>query len=332
MSRRLWRVGAVALLVAACAAPSTTQVPSSPVAPSRLPSPANTARATPTTQHPHPLPSESPTPYAPAATVSVELSEQVPVTGDPITVTVSAESRGLVPVGLAAATVAFGDGSAASTSGPCTGGGSELHLRHAYQRPGSEDLRVTAATLCDATTAADISVTIAGVTVLPAAPAASASWPTCTTFQLHLAGTTIGAGLGHIGVLITLQNRSPASCQLTGYPGLQLLAPGGLRLPTTVTREEDYLFPAILPHRVALAPGAYAAFDLGYLDNPFGPAANEPYAAACPTVAAAQVVLPSTHQYGTAVVEMTPCNGLLNVSPLFAGRTWISFPADSRPG
>jgi hypothetical protein len=68
---------------------------------------------------------------------------------------------------------------------------------------------------------------------------------------LFRSGTTIGAGLGHIGVLITLQNRSSASCQLTGYPGLQLLAPGGRRLPTSVTQEEDYLFPAITPHRVA---------------------------------------------------------------------------------
>ena len=71
--------------------------------------------------------------------------------------------------------------------------------------------------------------------------------------------------------------------------------------------------------------GGYAAFNLGYGDNPFGPGTNEPYELACPSARWVRIVLPNTNQFGTASFAMAPCEGRMNVSAIFPGADWVSF-------
>jgi hypothetical protein len=162
--------------------------------------------------------------------------------------------------------------------------------------------------------------------VLPAAPAASASWPQCTPSQIGITATNAGAGLGHVGVLFALRNTSSASCRIEGYPGLQLLGSSGQALPTTVVRAVTgaYLFPAVAPHPVALTPGAAASFALQYGDVPVGAQANEPYAQACPPASSTQVTLPSDSDHAVVPASMAPCGGQVLVSPVVPGSQWLS--------
>jgi hypothetical protein len=187
---------------------------------------------------------------------------------------------------------------------------------------------VVAATPCGKTGAPrpDLAGASASLRVLPAAERASASWPPCAPNQLTITATGAGAGLGHVGKLFTLRNTSSGSCQLRGYPDLQLLASSGRRLPTTVIRAVTgaYLFPAVVPHRVALQPGAVASFDLQYGDNPVGPAADDPDATACPAAAHVEVTVPNAGGHNLVRASMAPCGGQLVVSPVVPGAQWLA--------
>ena len=265
--------------------------------------------------------------------VYLSSSEPVPFTGDVVALTVqaSAGTGAAASVRLASATVRFGDGGTATVTGRCTGTAlpppsAGLVVRHAYQRTGPVTPQVTAATVCGQAGQPSLGP---GPTlrVLPAAPAASASWPQCSPSQIGITATGTGAGLGHVGVLFTLRNTSSASCRLDGYPDLQLLGSNGQALPTTVVRAGAtgaYLFPAVAPHRVALPPAAAASFDLQYGDNPVGAQANEPYAQACPSATSAQVKLPDASDHAVVPVSMAPCDGQVLVSPVVPGSQWLS--------
>jgi Protein of unknown function (DUF4232) len=272
---------------------------------------------------------------AAAATLYFQTSEEVPFTGDVVTLTAQASARpgSTRWLRLASVTVSFGDGTSASATQPCSGGGQApaakgLAVAHSYRRAGQFTAEVTSASICGETGSPPLNGVSAAVRVLPAAPAASASWPVCTTSDVRIADHGIGAGLGHVGVLFTVHNVSAAGCRLLGYPGLRLLAGNGNALPTTVhdAAAGTYLFPAVAPHRVALRPGGYAAFELEYGDNPVGSQANEPYSTACPTASQADVTLPGAST-GTAIsASMAPCGGDVWVSPMIPGRKLITFP------
>ncbi|MGH3302657.1 MAG: DUF4232 domain-containing protein, partial [Streptosporangiaceae bacterium] len=197
-----------------------------------------------------------------------------------------------------------------------------------YRQAAVASPHVTAATLCGHAGAGGpgLAGASASLRVLPAAPAASASWPQCSQTQLSITATGTGAGLGHIGVLFTLRNASSESCRLHGYPGLQLLGSGGQALPTTVLPAVTgaYLFPAVVPHWVALQPGAVGSFDLQYGDNPVGAAANEPYATACPAATQVEVTLPNAADHAVVPASMAPCGGQVLVSPVVPGAQWLA--------
>jgi hypothetical protein len=276
----------------------------------------------------------APASRAPGGTETAYLStrEPVPFTGDvvPLTVQASAGTGSQQWQRLASATVSFGDGAAATVRARCTGAAlpppsAGLVVRHAYQRAGLISPQLTAAAVCGQAGHPALSPGPA-LRVLPAAPAASASWPQCNRSQIGITATGTGAGLGHVGVLFTLRNTSPASCRLAGYPGLVLLAGNGQALPTTVVRAVTgaYLFPPVVPHRVALPPGGIASFDLQYGDNPVGAQATEPYAQACPSATGAGVTLPNASGHSVVPVSMAPCGGRVLVSPVVPGSRWLS--------
>lgn len=272
---------------------------------------------------------------AAAATLYLQASEEVPFTGDAVTLTAQASAHpGFVGLlRLASVTVSFGDGTSASVTQRCSGGdqapaAKRLTLIHSYRRAGLFTAEVTSASICGKTGSPGRSGVSAAVRVLPAAPAASASWPLCTAGDVRIADRGTGAGLGHVGVLFTVHNVSAEGCRLLGYPGLRLLGTGGKPLPTTVhdAAAGTYLFPAVAPHRVALRPGGYAAFELEYGDNPAGAQASEPQETACPTASQAEVTLPGAGAGEILSASMAPCGGDVWVSPVIPGRKLITAP------
>jgi hypothetical protein len=267
--------------------------------------------------------------------VFLEPSGQVPFTGEvtTFTVTASTASAPLRGLRLASVTVGFGDGASVSATQSCpvahqapAAGG--LAVRHAYYRAGLFTAQVTSARICGRAGPVSTGAASVSVQVLASAPAASASWPPCAPGQLRISAEGAGAGLGHVGVLFVLHNISASGCRLLGYPDLRLVAGNGDQLPTAVhdATAGAYLFPPVVPHLVALAPGGYAAFQLEYGDNPFGAEASEPYATACPAAAGADVTLPGAPAAGAVTAALAPCGGEVWVSPVIPGRQWITFP------
>jgi Domain of unknown function (DUF4232) len=265
-------------------------------------------------------------------TAYLSTSEPVPFTGDAVALRIQAYAGtgGQQWERLASATVSFGDGGTATVRGQCTGASlpppsAGLVVRHAYERTGPVTPRLTAAAVCGRSGQPDLGPG-PSLRVLPAAPAASESWPQCSPSQIGITAMGTGAGLGHVGVLFTLRNTSSASCRLIGYPGIQLLGSNGHALPTTVVRAVTgaYLFPAVAPHPVALQPGALASFDLQYGDNPVGAQASEPYAEACPSATSAEVTLPNANEHSVVPASMAPCGGQVLVSPVVPGSQWLS--------
>jgi Protein of unknown function (DUF4232) len=331
---RAWRAMILAAVVAAALAgcggshptPASDQAPggSHPPAPTTSVAAAATpADATPTGGS------------AAAATLYFQTSEEVPFTGDVVTFTAQASAHpGFVGLlRLASMTVSFGDGTSTSVTQPCSGGdqapaAKRLTVIHSYRRGGQFTAEVTSASICGETGSPDVNGVSAAVRVLPAASAASASWPRCAARHLRFAAQGIGAALGHVGVLFTVHNSSATGCNLLGYPGLRLLGSKGNALPTTVhdAATGTYLFPAVAPHRVALRPGGYAAFELEYGDNPTGSQANEPSSTACPSAAQAKVILPGASASTVITAAMAPCGGDVWVSPLIPGRKLLTAP------
>jgi hypothetical protein len=320
------RFGVLVALLVGCGGPTPSipaVKPSTPaVSPSTRmagPSASIAPTAIATTAAPSP-----PSPSAPPpAVVSVEAVTEVTYTGDVTAFTVRS-TAGPPPIALSISevTVDFGDGSVATAKGSCTASAPPLEVGHVFRSAGNHTVRAGSARLCDGESA-EVAED-ARILVLPAPPPSTRDWRTCTTFQLQMSGIGTGAGLGHIGVLLRLRNVSSTGCVLAGYPGIQLVSPTGAILQTVVNHpaEGDYLFPGIPAHAVALAPGGYAAFDLGYEDNPSG---SGPYDLECPAARWVRIVLPHTGQFGTAEFPLAPCEGRVAVSPIFPGSQWISF-------
>jgi len=91
-----------------------------------------------------------------------------------------------------------------------------------------------------------------------------------------------------------------------------------------VSRGASFLFPAVAPRLVGLAPGQQASFDLEYGDSPTG---NPPptYQKACPAAATLEITLPDDVTAVSARVTMAPCNGDLAVSPVVPGTAPIRY-------
>ena len=317
--RRIAAALVVGWMLSACGAPvPTATAPPTPVS-SRSLAPI---AIQPSSPRPVTVPSEVPT--APPLFIGVNGVPSPAFAGDPVTLTVSSLAGGGPSLPIATATVAFGDGTTATLSGAC---GPQIATVHSYQRAGDYAPTVTALTTCPDSQMATPTASFSPLHIFPSAPPASVSWPTCSTFQLHMAVGGTGAGLGNVATQIAVTNVSARACTLEGYPSVVLVGAGRRLLPTQATPAitGDYMFPAVVPHRVALAPGDVATFMLGYGDNPSGAAVNEPYDVACPVAVAVRVILPGTHEYGTAQGSIAPCGGIVSVSPIVPGAARLTF-------
>jgi hypothetical protein len=312
---------AVALI--GCGGPPPPTQSISPLTENVTPSASSSATTVPTAP---PLSTTRPSPQLSAATY-IDSDLEVLFSGDRVAFTLGALAGSPASdVPISEVTVDFGDGTTAAVAGSCSAGALPQKITHVYRASGLYAARVTSAQLCEPGRGLDVSGS-RPLLVLPSAPPSTRAWPTCTTYQLNMTGIDKGAGLGNVGALFRLKNTSSAGCTLVGYPGIRLVSPTGAILHSDVhdAVDGDYLFPPIVPHLVALEPGGYAAFNLGYGDNPSGPGANEPYDVACPTARWVRIVLPKTNQFGTASFAMAPCEGRMNVSAIFPGADWVSF-------
>jgi Protein of unknown function (DUF4232) len=313
--RRILSLAPTVLVVLACTAiaPPSATIPETAVPTARpiVSTPAPTAA--------------SPQPAAQRAAVDFGDDFGVVFAGDVAATTIEAYNEtfpGQI-IDVASVTVDFGDGTTAAASQTCGGTPmTYLPFRHVFAA-GEYSVHITAAELCDPRLEVDLG-SVRSLRVFPVASPATAAWPACTTYQLRMTLADVGAAAGSVAALVRLQNVSRTGCNLDGYPGLQLIAADGQLLPTHVSAAVNgaMLFPAIPVHRVALGPGAIAAFAIGYGDNPSG---TTPYEIACPSARWVRIFLPVVGQFGTASGPIAPCEGGVAVSPFFPGQDWIGF-------
>ncbi len=106
--------------------------------------------------------------------------------------------------------------------------------------------------------------------LLAIAPASALAVGQCRTNQLSARVTGGQAGLGHIGVVLVLTNRSSVSCVTGGFVGLQRLGADHRPIATHVHRGSGYLFPSPAPQRLVVAPGHSVSAGVEWLDGPVG--------------------------------------------------------------
>jgi hypothetical protein len=139
-----------------------------------------------------------------------------------------------------------------------------------------------------------------------------ASLATCQAGQLTVAVAGSSGAAGTIELTVSMTNASGATCGLSGYPGLLLLA-GSTPLPTSVQRGGGLSFENLPVTSVTLAPGAAAYFNLGYSDVPSGGESS------CPAADHLEVTPPNDYDHATIpVTDLTACGGgTIHVSPVF---------------
>jgi Protein of unknown function (DUF4232) len=157
------------------------------------------------------------------------------------------------------------------------------------------------------TSRAATSTTASGSSTVPSGPSL------CPTTGLSGSVAGSSGAAGTVEVTVGLKSISATTCVLTGYPGLQLLGPGGSPLPTNVQRKGTYPFTAMAPTTVTLASGQSAYFNIGYSDVPVGAETT------CPTSTSLEVTPPDATNHLLVVASLTPCGGgTMVVSPVFA--------------
>jgi len=92
----------------------------------------------------------------------------------------------------------------------------------------------------------------------------------CRVSELSARTVEGQAGLGHIGFVLILTNRSSTSCVTGGYVGLQRLGAARRPIVTHVHRGSGYLYQSPAPKTLVLAPGRSASAGVEWLDGPVG--------------------------------------------------------------
>ena len=148
----------------------------------------------------------------------------------------------------------------------------------------------------------------------PAAATSTGAVQRCLPAQLVLSEGRVGVGLGNVGAVFILTNRSRTACYLYGFPGMQLLDALGRPLPTRVLRTGAYTFTEVPPRRVDLTPGGVASFSAGWSDATGYPGVP------CPSGESVEVTPPDDTAQLTVAAGVQACpDGTIHVSPVIAG-------------
>ncbi len=102
------------------------------------------------------------------------------------------------------------------------------------------------------------------------APGSALAVSRCRTNQLSARTTGAEAGLGHIGFVLVLTNRSSTGCVTGGFVGLQRLGANRRPIATHVHDGSGYLFPSPAPLSIIVAPGHSVSAGVEWLDGPVG--------------------------------------------------------------
>lgn len=115
---------------------------------------------------------------------------------------------------------------------------------------------------------------IAVVAALGALAALDGAWASaasqCRVSQLSARAGPSQAGLGHVGFVLVLTNRSATSCATGGFVGLQRLGARHRPLITDTHRGSGYLYRSPPPRTILLAPGHSVSAGVEWLDGPVG--------------------------------------------------------------
>jgi hypothetical protein len=103
---------------------------------------------------------------------------------------------------------------------------------------------------------------------MPAArTSATGKYPNCATSQLHISLGGSGAAMGHIGMDFIVKNVGTSTCELEGYPTVQMVAGSRRLVPSRITFGPSYTVPSTPVRIIVLTPGSRAGFLLGYADS-----------------------------------------------------------------
>lgn len=150
------------------------------------------------------------------------------------------------------------------------------------------------------------------VTTTTAAPTTTVS-SKCGAADLRIVQSGSSGQMGTGERTFALTNTSSAPCTLYGYPGLLLLGPTGVAVPTNTVRGGGLSFESIGPSTVVLAPRDTAYFNVGYSDV-------TTVNTTCSTGTAIQVIPPtgSDHVVVTVIPSIRACDdGTLHESAVF---------------
>lgn len=130
----------------------------------------------------------------------------------------------------------------------------------------------------------------------------------CLVSQLSLSAGQHTAGAGTVQEAFILTNRGQSSCQLFGYPGMQMLS-GGRQISTKVVRTPG------AEQTVTLAPGGTASFMATWHDQ-------TGYTTPCATSQQVEVTPPNAYSQLTIPASIQACpDGTINVTAVTAGST-----------
>jgi hypothetical protein len=143
--------------------------------------------------------------------------------------------------------------------------------------------------------------------------------PVCATLQLRITLGHIGVALGHVGMYFVVKNTGAKTCELDGFPTVQMIGGTKHLVPTMVTFGSDYTVPLISARLTLIKSGATAAFMLGYADSTgYG-------LSKCPTAHTLRITPPGDlatqdlhlemEPYGGAAIQSLVC-GEIAVSPI----------------
>jgi len=164
---------------------------------------------------------------------------------------------------------------------------------------------------------AAVLVAAAGIGAVGAAAHASAgvaaSTPRCRLHQLSLAPPKSNGAAGTNRLRFVFTNVGGTTCQLFGFPGMQMLNKNHNPIPTHVQRGTGHNVPPEPEDHVVMTPGQHGSFYAGYSDVPTG---NEK----CRTSAFVEVTPPNDFNHFTLKLVIQPCGGHITVSPVVHGR------------
>ena len=133
--------------------------------------------------------------------------------------------------------------------------------------------------------------------------------PRCHTSQVAINAVDGDAGVGHVGILFRVRNRSARFCGMYGYPGAQLLDARYRALPTSVARGPGYLSGNPRPQLVRLVAGASAYFVLEWVHVP-SPGQT------CPLASYMRVTPPDERTSIVVATRADACGGRLTATPI----------------